>query len=86
MKERRVIGRCVLCENGYHTLQEGEWCYYLGVWFARPPGFEGIANLRGHSVTEHDDGTITVSPSIKIISNTAGIWHGHLERGVWREA
>lgn len=56
-------------------------------WYARPPrGFLGC--LSNHQVTEHEDGTITVSPSILIESRDEGgvvIWHGFLERGVWRE-
>lgn len=31
-----------------------------------------------HTVTEHEDGTITVTPSI--VTNT---WHGFLQAGVW---
>lgn len=37
--------------------------------------------LRTHTVTEHEDGTITVSPSI---FDAPDGWHGFLERGVWR--
>jgi hypothetical protein len=60
-----------------------------GVWRCVAPketedgfGFQG--NLAKHSVTEHEDGTITVSPSI-LISRGDMSWHGYLERGVWRE-
>lgn len=55
-----------------------------------PNGHAG--NLQRHEVTEHEDGTITVSPSILIqTSNDGGktmveLWHGWLERGVWRSA
>ena len=35
------------------------------------------------SVTEHEDGTITVSPSILVRSNIER-YHGHLVRGEWR--
>lgn len=34
-----------------------------------------------HRVTEHDDGTISVFPSI--ITST---WHGWLKRGIWTKA
>lgn len=45
-----------------------------------------LGNLRGHQVTEHDDGTITVQPSILVQRpGTDDGWHGYLERGVWRE-
>lgn len=48
-----------------------------------------LGNLRGHTVEEHEDGTITVSPSIL----TKGVnqdgdpiqVHGFLERGSWRD-
>jgi hypothetical protein len=34
------------------------------------------------TITEHEDKTITVTPSIWFNSPTG--WHGFLERGVWR--
>ena len=55
-----------------------------GSLHARPPGTELVANLGKHQVTEHEDGTITVSPSIKISQFSIGTWHGFLECGVWR--
>lgn len=56
-----------------------------GTWFARPPGSQ-LGNLSAHDVAEHEDGTITVSPSILITELGDGkTWHGYLERGVWRE-
>ncbi len=43
--------------------------------------------LRNHTVTEFDDGTISVQPSILL--TCPGMeelnWHGYLERGIWRE-
>lgn len=53
-----------------------------GVWYVRDPAGM-IGSLRLHTVVEHDDGTITVSPSILDTGEHA--WHGFLERGVWRE-
>lgn len=56
-----------------------------GHWFARTPN-DMMANLSAHDVVEHDDGTITVSPSILVTQGHTGReWHGYLERGVWRE-
>lgn len=58
-----------------------------GEWWCRPPESKftgkkcGAGILSDHTVTEHEDGTITVSPSILM----PGFWHGYLERGVWRE-
>lgn len=45
-----------------------------------------FGNLGAHDVTEHDDGTITVSPSILVSEGRERreLWHGWLERGVWR--
>lgn len=61
------------------VLMDGEW-----VWRCRTPnGFGG--HLGQHEVTEYEDGTITVSPSILVSSPPEGAWHGFLERGVWRE-
>ena len=66
-----------------------------GLWYCCAPtpvdsdgfGYHGAlgdgSGNRGHKVVEHDDGTITVSPSI-LITRHDGQWHGYLERGVWR--
>lgn len=65
-----------------------------GLWHCIPPGTDLLGSLgegsglpgKGHKVVEHEDGTITVSPSILIRAGRAGqSWHGYLERGVWRE-
>ena len=48
-----------------------------------------LGTLRHHSVVEHDDGTISVSPSILIMSiiesegKLVELFHGFLERGIW---
>jgi hypothetical protein len=63
----------------------GDYGRFDGVWYAMCPQGRTVYNLgllgalSGHEVTEHDDGTLTVSPSI-----VADGWHGWLERGVWR--
>ena len=54
-----------------------------GVWVCRPPGSHA-GGLPNHTITEHEDGTITVSPSILFNEPGAPGWHGYLERGVWR--
>ena len=68
------------CEYGYDTKNSR--------WLIRPPGMHH-GNLSNHEVTEHEDGTITVRPSILIEyplqSGEKKRWHGYLERGVWRE-
>ena len=59
-----------------------------GDWFCLPPGKDpALGSLEHHTVTEHEDGTITVSPSILITADRDGDfkWHGYLEKGIWRE-
>ena len=61
----------------YVKLHDGKigWCAMA------PNGDAGM--LRTHKIIVHDDGTITVSPSIQM--QTGKHWHGYLEHGVWRE-
>jgi len=60
-----------------------------GEWYAMSPN-GNLGNLSAHDVVEHEDGTITVSPSILITTRDTErhqdveLWHGYLERGVWR--
>lgn len=63
-------------------LMAGDYCQRGSRWWCcTPNGMMG--NLERHEVTEHPDGTITVSPSILVAGERS--WHGYLERGVWRE-
>lgn len=59
-----------------------------GMWLCCTPN-DHAGNLSAHDVTEHEDGTITVSPSILVSECVDGskreLWHGYLKRGVWRE-
>jgi hypothetical protein len=53
------------------------------IWYICDP-FGEVGALRTHDVTEHDDGTITVSPSIAPDSVHPGKgFHGFLKAGVW---
>lgn len=74
--------------DGTDTLAPGDYGRIGGVWHGRPPKGH-VGNLGGHNVVEHEDGTITVSPSILITATdddgSPSVWHGYLERGVWRE-
>lgn len=63
-------------EAGDYMLQDGY------VWVCLPSG-SGPARLKGWDHTVHEDGTITVTPSILDVGHPDG-WHGFLERGVWR--
>lgn len=79
-------------------MRAGEWAKIGGVWHVKPPASErsGVTihppagSVANHTVTEHEDGTITVSPSILITWYSYDLgaettWHGYLERGQWRE-
>lgn len=68
--------------------ERGKW-YNQPYWMACTPNGH-VGNLSRHDITEHEDGTITVSPSILVSTSydggktTVELWHGYLERGVWR--
>jgi len=53
------------------------WCWYVRA----PDGAVATIGFENHSVAEHDDGTITVSPSI--VMPNGNCWHGWLQHGVW---
>lgn len=68
-----------------HELQPGEYGKYENHgWYCRPPDSDLLGNISSHQITEHGDGTITVSPSILINGGKPDAWHGYLERGIWR--
>ena len=48
-----------------------------------PDGSGGSLNPEIHTIVEHEDGTITVSPSIDVSQRKPGGWHGWLRRGVF---
>lgn len=67
-----------------HELEAGEYGKWEadGAWYGVPPGTDLTANLSAHKIEEHEDGTITVSPSI-LVSTKDESWHGYLRRGQW---
>ena len=68
--------------GGYaHLPLKGEGMQW---WIKTPAG--DLGRLSKHEVVEHEDGTITVSPSILVSTPKGEAWHGFLERGIWREA
>lgn len=76
--------RVELNEEGQLLLKEGEYGKDKnGVWYIRPPRCH-MGSLQLHKVVEHEDGTITASPSI-LIDDGRTRWHGFLEQGFWRE-
>jgi len=74
-----------------YDIQGGDYWYdpVSNHWmFACPVDGFPIANLAAHQVVEHEDGAITVSPSILTCGHHNGqriSWHGYLEHGTWRE-
>lgn len=64
--------------------QPGEYGKLGDIWYACTPNGH-LGNLANHEVVEHEDGTITVSPSILVGGDRGDDWHGYLERGIWRE-
>lgn len=83
-----MLGRRVY-SKGPHELEQGEYVNWNDEWYAHCPApDEPLANLSAHEVTEHEDGTITVAPSILVNTSRNGrpvqLFHGYLERGIWR--
>lgn len=75
--------------SGYENLDESKICYWMTDhgWLINLPGC-GIGGLAKHSVVEHEDGTITVTPSILTTGYASGhevTRHGFLTKGIWRE-
>lgn len=65
MKGRRVYPD----SEGHLVLKEGDYGKDPrdGNWYARPPGKKNhMGNLAKHEIEEHEDGTITVKPSILV--------------------
>ena len=75
--------------GGFRSLKPGEYGKWIdGTWYGETPNGHGC-NLGSHHVVEHEDGTISVSPSIEVKGSIGGkpvtLWHGFLEQGFWRE-
>lgn len=75
-----------------HKLIPGDYGLWHGLWVVcTPNGSVGTlgdgSGEHGHTVIEHEDGTITVTPSIGIrMVGEQWAYHGFLEKGIWREA
>lgn len=63
-------------------LNPGDYCFRGGQVWVKLPNGAGPSNLTDWNPVEHEDGTITLSPSISDLDSG---WHGYLERGIWRE-
>lgn len=69
--------------EGFTTRHICYWKDKRGVWMLYLPA-GGVGDLSAHDVTEHEDGTVTVSPSILVTSSRKDRRrHGYLKRGVW---
>jgi hypothetical protein len=76
-----------------HEYERGDYGRWHDMWFCRAPGNDEeprrfTGNLSNHEVVEHEDGTITVTPSILVSYTWAGVehsWHGYLRNGEWSE-
>ncbi len=75
-----------------HLFEPGEYCYYEGkLYGCSPNGL--LACMSKHKIEQHDDRTISVTPSILVKRGTKDYsmgeyyarWHGHLTRGEWIE-
>lgn len=78
--EEDFVLRIFQTPGAYGTVNGKDW------FCATPNGLAG--NLGNHTVTEHKDGTISVSPSILVSSgrdHREPSWHGFLREGVWQE-
>lgn len=82
-------------ERGEIILQAGDYIFDPKgkYWIVKTPNGL-VAGIQKHTVIEHEDKTITVSPSILVkgytfengeFGDSEITWHGYLERGVWRE-
>lgn len=84
-----MIGKRHDMAEDEYSLEQGEYGkgHEDGIWYFHvpAPGF-GTGGLNKHTVVEHTDGTITVSPSILCYGHDDNQWHGWLEQGVWRQA
>lgn len=71
------------------AFDEAEVSYWKlrGVWYIHLPG-PGVGTLVNHTIEEHPDGTISVSPSVLLTRHLlAGdqVRHGYLTCGEWRD-
>jgi len=71
-----------------HEIERGGYARVGTAWFLRPPSWRirqaVMIDPAIHSVEEHEDGTITVTPSISYSTpDRDDYWQGWLTHGVW---
>ena len=73
-------------QPSFWKLSDGTWNIFLPDERVKPDWDGVLGALANHSVEEHDDGTISVTPSIFITDGCTKIErHGYLTQGVWSE-
>ena len=83
-----LVGRRLHGEVGYEESRAGDYWKPTyehrqpNEWWFRDP-FGKFGRITKHTVEEHDDGTITVSPSIACAGGGGADFHGWLKHGVW---
>lgn len=86
MMLEQLVGTRVYNDTLEEFNRPGAYGKVGGVWLVcLPTGALAFLNA-GHTITEHEDGTITVHPSILMPTGRGPYWHGYLEHGVWRKA
>jgi hypothetical protein len=80
-----LVGTRVYTDNLQDLERPGAYGKIGDAWVVCMPTGELAFLNAGHTITEHPDGTITVSPSILMPVGRGPYWHGYLEHGVWRE-
>jgi len=76
--------------NGFSSVDDSKVCYWKqddGWWIYLPQC--GAGRMPHHRIEEHEDGTISVTPSIVLTGHNAGnptTRHGYLTKGIWNEA
>ncbi len=92
-------GRRLADDASIGDMEPGDYLLRSGrrmVWLCLPNGAQAnlqvsdmtATDVRTWGLTEHDDGTLTLSPSILLHPSPPADpvgWHGFLECGVWRE-
>ena len=80
LQGKRIYNGFPSSPGEYMNGENGRWELCL------PTGIHGAINDKIWKVVEHEDGSITVSPSIKTTCHVPKYsWHGYLEKGIWRE-
>jgi hypothetical protein len=68
-----------------HLFEIGDYGKWRDGWYGLCPSGD-LCNLSNHAITENQDKSITVHPSILVgLAKDIWNWHGYLIDGVWIE-